>query len=182
MASVAIEGVCNTWCASYLVSVRGMVAGAAAGMVTVYYVGVTAGRFLSGVLANRLTSKQLVGLGQAVTFMAVLVLLAPLPLAAAPVGLFLVGFGNSPLYPNMLHLTPRLFGRDLSQAAIGVQMAASYVGSLTLPPLFGLLAERVGFWLFPVALLVLSVVVLAAFLGLMALKGWRPRRPGDGRA
>ena len=176
MASVAIEGICNTWCASYLVSARGMATGAAAGMVTVYYVGVTAGRFLSGVLANRLTSKQLVGLGQAITFAAVLVLLAPLPLSAAPVGLFLVGFGNSPLYPNMLHLTPRLFGRDLSQAVIGVQMAASYVGSLTLPPLFGLVAERVGFWLFPVALFALSVVVLAAFLSLMALKGWRPRR------
>ena len=176
MASVAIEGICNTWCASYLVSARGMAAGAAAGMVTVYYVGVTAGRFLSGVLANRLSSKQLVGLGQAITFVAVLVLLAPLPLSAAPVGLFLVGFGNSPLYPNMLHLTPRLFGRDLSQAVIGVQMAASYVGSLTLPPLFGLVAEQVGFWLFPVALLALSVVVLAAFLGLMALKGWRLRR------
>lgn len=176
MASVAIEGICNTWCASYLVSARGMAAGAAAGMVTVYYVGVTAGRFLSGVLANRLSSKQLVGLGQAITFVAVLVLLAPLPLSAAPVGLFLVGFGNSPLYPNMLHLTPRLFGRDLSQAVIGVQMAASYVGSLTLPPLFGLVAERVGFWLFPVALFALSVVVLAAFLSLMALKGWRPRR------
>ena len=176
MASVAIEGICNTWCASYLVSARGMAAGAAAGMVTIYYVGVTAGRFLSGVLANRLTSKQLVGLGQAITFLAVLVLLAPLPLSAAPVGLFLVGFGNSPLYPNMLHLTPRLFGRDLSQAVIGVQMAASYMGSLTLPPLFGLAAERVGFWIFPVALLALSVVVLAAFLGLMALKGWRPRR------
>ena len=159
MASVAIEGICNTWCASYLVSARGMAAGAAAGMVTVYYVGVTAGRFLSGVLANRLSSKQLVGLGQAITFVAVLVLLAPLPLSAAPVGLFLVGFGNSPLYPNMLHLTPRLFGRDLS-----------------LPPLFGLVAEQVGFWLFPVALLALSVVVLAAFLGLMALKGWRLRR------
>ncbi len=176
MASVAIEGICNTWCASYLVSARGMAAGAAAGMVTVYYVGVTAGRFLSGVLANRLSSKQLVGLGQVITFVAVLVLLAPLPLSAAPVGLFLVGFGNSPLYPNMLHLTPRLFGRDLSQAVIGVQMAASYVGSLTLPPLFGLVAEQVGFWLFPVALLALSVVVLAAFLGLMALKGWRLRR------
>ena len=176
MASVAIEGVCNTWGTSYLVSARGMGAGEAAGMVTVYYVGVTAGRFLSGVLANRLSSKQLVGLGQAVTFAAVLVLLAPLPLSAAPVGLFLVGFGNSPLYPNMLHLTPRLFGRDLSQAVIGVQMAASYVGSLTLPPLFGLVAERVGFWLFPVALLALSAVVLAAFLGLMVSKGWNPRR------
>ena len=176
LASVAIEGVCNTWGSSYLVNARGMGAGEAAGMVTVYYVGVTAGRFLSGVLANRLSSKQLVGLGQAITFAAVLVLLAPLPLAAATVGLFLVGFGNSPLYPNMLHLTPRLFGRDLSQAVIGVQMAASYVGALTLPPLFGVVAERVGFWVFPVALFVLSAVVLAAFLGLMVLKGWKPQR------
>ena len=176
LASVAIEGVCNTWGSSYLVNARGMGAGEAAGMVTVYYVGVTAGRFLSGVLANRLSSKQLVGLGQAITFAAVLVLLAPLPLAAATVGLFLVGFGNSPLYPNMLHLTPRLFGRDLSQAVIGVQMAASYAGALTLPPLFGVVAERVGFWVFPVALFVLSAVVLAAFLGLMVLKGWKPQR------
>lgn len=170
MASVAIEGVCNTWASSYLVSARGLGAGEAAGMVTLYYVGVTAGRLLSGLLANRLSSKQLVAGGQFVTLAAVIVLLAPLPAVAAPVGLFLVGFGNSPLYPNMLHLTPRLFGRDLSQAVIGVQMAAAYVGSLALPPLFGVLAQNAGFSLFPVALLVLGAVALAAFVTLMALK------------
>ena len=175
LASVAIEGICNTWGTSYLVNARGMGAGEAAGTVTVYYVGVTLGRFLSGVLANRLSSKQLVGLGQLVTFAAVLVLLAPLPVGAASVGLFLVGFGNSPLYPNMLHLTPRLFGRELSQSVIGVQMAASYVGSLALAPLFGVVGQSLGFWLFPVALLALSLVVLGAFVALMALKGWSPR-------
>lgn len=175
LASVAIEGICNTWGTSYFVNARGMGAGEAAGMVTVYYVGVTLGRFLSGVLANRLSSKQLVGLGQLVTFVAVLVLLAPLPASAAPVGLFLVGFGNSPLYPNMLHLTPRLFGRELSQSVIGVQMAASYVGSLAIAPLFGVVGQTLGFWLFPVALLALSLVVLGAFVALMALKGWSPR-------
>ncbi len=176
LASVAIEGICNSWGTSYLVNARGMGAGDAAGMITVYYVGVTAGRFLSGVLANRLSSKQLVGLGQLITLAAVLVLLAPLPLSAAPAGLFLVGFGNSPLYPNMLHLTPRLFGRELSQSVIGVQMAASYVGSLALAPLFGVVGQALGFWLFPVALLGLSLVVIAAFVGLMVLKGWEPRR------
>ena len=146
-------------------------------MVTLYYVGVTVGRFLSGVLANRLSSKQLGGgWGRPSPLWPCSCFSPPLPLAAAPVGLFLVGFGNSPLYhPNMLHLTPRLFGRDLSQAAIGVQMAASYVGSLTLPPLFGLMAERVGFWLFPVALLALSVVVLAAFSRPHGVKGSLPR-------
>ncbi len=176
LASVAIEGICNSWGTSYLVNARGMGAGDAAGMITVYYVGVTAGRFLSGVLANRLSSKQLVGLGQLITLASVLVLLAPLPLSAAPAGLFLVGFGNSPLYPNMLHLTPRLFGRELSQSVIGVQMAASYVGSLALAPLFGVVGQALGFWLFPVALLGLSLVVIAAFVGLMVLKGWEPRR------
>lgn len=174
LCSVAIEGICNTWGTSYLVGARGMGAGDAAGMVTVYYVGVTLGRFLSGVLANRLSSAQLVGMGQLVTLAAVLVLLAPLPLAAAPVGLFLVGFGNSPLYPNMLHLTPRLFGRELSQSVIGVQMAASYLGSLVLAPLFGVAGQAFGFWLFPVALLALSLVVVAAFVALMAIKGRAP--------
>ena len=176
LGSVAVEAICNTWAASYLVNARGMDAGDAAGMVTVYFVGMALGRFLSGLLANCFTSKQLVGFGQLVTFAAIVSLLMPLPLSAAPVGLFLVGFGNSPLYPNMLHLTPRLFGRDLSQSVIGVQMAASYVGSLAIAPLFGVLGQVLGFWLFPVALLVLCLVVLGAFLALMRLKGWRPRR------
>ena len=176
LGSVAVEAICNTWAASYLVNARGMGAGDAAGMVTVYFVGMALGRFLSGLLANRFTSRQLVGFGQLVTLAAIVSLLMPLPLSAAPVGLFLVGFGNSPLYPNMLHLTPRLFGRDLSQSVIGVQMAASYVGSLAIAPLFGVLGQVLGFWLFPVALLVLCLVVLGAFLALMRLKGWRPRR------
>lgn len=176
LGSVAIEAICNTWAASYLVNARGMGAGDAAGMVTVYFVGMALGRFLSGLLANRFTSKQLVGFGQLVTLAAIVSLLMPLPLSAAPAGLFLVGFGNSPLYPNMLHLTPRLFGRDLSQSVVGVQMAASYVGSLAIAPLFGVLGQVLGFWLFPVVLLVLCLVVLGAFLALMRLKGWRPRR------
>ena len=70
----------------------------------------------------------------------------------------------------MLHLTPRLFGRELSQSVIGVQMAASYVGSLALAPLFGVVGQSLGFWLFPVALLALSLVVLGAFVALMTLK------------
>lgn len=181
LGSVAIEAICNTWAASYLVNARGMGAGDAAGMVTVYFVGMALGRFLSGLLANRFTSKQLVGFGQLVTLAAIVSLLMPLPLSAAPAGLFLVGFGNSPLYPNMLHLTPRLFGRDLSQSVIGVQMAASYVGSLAIAPLFGVLGQAFGFWLLPVALLVLSLAVLGAFLALMRLKGWRPRRRSDMR-
>lgn len=175
LGSVAVEAICNTWAASYLVNARGMDAGDAAGMVTVYFVGMALGRFLSGLLANRFTSRQLVGFGQLVALAAIISLLMPLPLSAAPVGLFLVGFGNSPLYPSMLHLTPRLFGRDLSQSVIGVQMAASYVGSLAIAPLFGVLGQVFGFWLFPVALLVLCLVVLGAFLALMWLKGWRPR-------
>ena len=175
LASVAIEGICNSWGSSYLVNDRGMTPGDAAGMLTIYYVGMTLGRFFSGVFANRFSSKQLIGFGQVITFAAVLVLLLPLPAAAAPVGLFLVGFGNSPLYPNMLHLTPRLFGADLSQSVIGVQMAASYVGALTLPPLFGLAAQYAGFWLFPVCLLGLCAVILACFGALMRLAAARGR-------
>ena len=56
---------------------------------------------------------------------AVLLLLLPLPVPAAAIGLFLVGLGNGPVFPNLIYLTPRNFGRDLSQAVMGTQMAAA---------------------------------------------------------
>lgn len=55
----------------------------------------------------------------------------PLPAPAAALGLFLVGLGNSPLFPKFNYLTPQNFGEDDSQSVMGTQMAGQY-GSLVL--------------------------------------------------
>lgn len=156
----ALEYTCGTWRSTFLVNAKGAAADTAARMVTFYYVGLALGRFLSGVLAGRLHSRQLVKIGQMILLAAVVSLFLPLPFAFCSVSLFFIGLGNGPIFPNMLHLTPELFGKDLSQAVIGAEMATSYIGVLLAPALFGLIAQNVTAALFPVYLLVLYALMI----------------------
>ena len=156
----ALEYTCGTWGSTFLVNAKGAAADTAARMVTFYYVGLALGRFLSGVLAGLLHSRQLVKIGQMILLAAVVSLFLPLPFAFCSVSLFFIGLGNGPIFPNMLHLTPELFGKDLSQAVIGTEMATSYIGVLLAPALFGLIAQNVTAALFPVYLLVLYALMI----------------------
>ena len=156
----ALEYTCGTWGSTFLVNAKGAAADTAARMVTFYYVGLALGRFLSGVLAGRLHSRQLVKIGQMILLAAVVSLFLPLPFAFCSVSLFFIGLGNGPIFPNMLHLTPELFGKDLSQAVIVAEMATSYIGVLLAPALFGLIAQNVTAALFPVYLLVLYALMI----------------------
>lgn len=167
VGSCGLEYTCGSWGSTFLVQAKGMAADAAALTVTFYYVGMATGRFLSGVLAGRLTARQLVRLGQGVTLGALLLVLLPLPPACAAAGLFCIGLGNGPVFPNMLHLTPSLFGRERSQAVMGVQMSASYVGILLAPALFGLAAQYISAALYPVYLLALYALMMAGSLLLL---------------
>lgn len=83
----------------------------------------------------------------------------------------LVGLGNGPIYPNLIHLTPQNFGKELSQSVMGVQMAASYIGIMLMPPLFGMLAQNISVRLFPYYLLILfGIMVGATYLLIRLLK------------
>ena len=83
--------------------------------------------------------------------------------AVAPltfVGFVTVGFGCAPVYPCIIHMTPSVFGKDNSQAMIGVQMASAYIGTCFMPPLFGLIAEGLSVKLLPVFLLFFFLLML----------------------
>ena len=162
IGSCAIESVCLVWGGTFLVSANGLPVDYAARMVTFYYVGMALGRFLSGILTKRFSCWTLIHTGQAITLAAVLLLLLPLAWQAAVAGLFLVGLGNGALYPNMTYLTPRNFGRDISQSVIGTQMAFAYLSIMLAPPLFGALAQWAGVGLFPAFLLAMFAVMIAA--------------------
>ena len=82
-------------------------------------------------------------------------------------GLVLLGLGCAPVYPCLMHAAPEYFGADRSQAIIGVQMASAYVGICLMPPLFGVIAERLGIGLFPVWLLILLAAMGAVHEGLL---------------
>lgn len=76
------------------------------------------------------------------------------------IGLLVLGFGSSPVYPCIIHSTPINFGAENAQSLVGIQMASAYVGSTFMPPRFGLLAQFVGISLYPWFLLLFAGLVL----------------------
>ncbi len=159
----AMESTTGLWGSSYLTGARGVPAERAAGWISLFYLGITAGRLLAGFATRRWDNKTLIRLGTALCGGGVLLLLLPLPAWTAPAAFALLGLGCAPIYPAMLHETPNRFGETASQAMMGVQMACAYVGNLTVPPAFGLLAGWVGAGALPVCLLlVLAGLVLCS--------------------
>lgn len=157
LCSCGIENTTNCWGSTFLVEFKNMAADYAARIMIFYFVGFTIGRLLSGILATRLSCWKIIRMGMVVMGIGVALLLLPLPGYAVILGLFLVGMGNSPLFPNFTYLTPRNFGADISQSVIGAQMAASNTGFLAAPLLCGLMGQFFGMGVFPIYLGVLFV-------------------------
>jgi len=147
--SCAIESMCLGWGSTWLVSCRSLAPAGAAGIITLYYVGMALGRFLSGVVSGFLAPKRIIAIGEVLTACAVAALFIPNSTASAA-ALFAIGLGNGPVFPNMTYLTPIHFGPGVCQSFIGLQMAMSYSAFLLTPILFSVLARVVGVWLFPV--------------------------------
>lgn len=164
LGSCGMEYTCGIWGSTYLVRGKGAAVDTAALMITFYYVGIAFGRFLSGILARKLTSNQLIRAGQITVLAALVLLILPLPYQVSAFSLFLIGMGNGTIYPNMLHLTPANFGEDVSQSVIGVQMAFSYVGILLAPAIFGLMAQYITISLFPYFILLCYVIMIVGTL------------------
>ena len=161
LAYCGAETTAGLWASCYLVGVRGVAAETAARFASLFYLGITFGRFLNGFVADRMGDRRMIRVGAAGMALGALLILLPLPSETpALAGLVLFGLGCAPVYPSIIHATPAHFGRANSQAIIGIQMASAYVGSTFLPPLFGLLAEHVSLGLYPVYLS-LWIVLLA---------------------
>lgn len=158
----ALELTTGLWGSSYMVAVRGISPETAAKWISLFYLGITAGRFFSGFLTLRFSDDAMVRLGEGTAIVGIILLLLPLHNLFLCVGLILTGLGCAPIYPSLLHATPQRFGKSLSQSLMGTQMAISYLGSTTMPPVSGFLSEKISMGLYPVLLLVfaLSMTIL----------------------
>ena len=165
--SCAIESICLAWGSTFLVNSKGLTPDKAAAMITFYFIGMTLGRFLSGVFANQISPKKIIVIGECVVLFAIILTFSKNSIIAT-VGLSLIGLGNGPVFPNMTHLTPVHMGREISQSFIGLQGAVSY-GSILLSPItFGLLAEKFSTDIF--SLIQISALVITAFATIVMIK------------
>ena len=161
----ALEHTIGLWAATYLRLFKNMDAAAAAAFASMVFLGITLGRAISGFLAMRYSDQQMIRSGMILTALGLLMLIIPGSAALAVCGIMAVGLGCSPIYPAMIHSTPQIFGRERSRAITGVQMSCFFVGVLIMPPLFGIVADRLSVGLLP--------VYLSIALGVMAFMQYR---------
>lgn len=154
------EATAGLWGSSYLVNYKGLSAGEAAKWISLFYAGITLGRFLSGFLTIKFNNKTLIRLGQVICMLGAITLILPLPTYFSMVGLILLGLGCAPIYPSMLHETPNRFGKEASQSIMGLQMAFAYMGSTFMPPLLGFIASKTSIVIFPYFLLCYILIML----------------------
>lgn len=172
--SCAIESVCLAWGSTFLVNSKGLTPDKAAQMITFYFLGMTIGRLMSGIIVNKVNPKTIIVVGEMIVFTAIIMTFSNNYFVASA-GLFLIGLGNGPVFPNMTHLTPVHMGRDISQSFIGLQGAVSYCSILLSPITFGLLAERFTTDIF--SIFQISAFVITAISTFVMLKQSKQTQP-----
>lgn len=155
----ALEQTAGLWASSYLSLYKGVSAETAATFASMFYIGITVGRALSGFVTMKLNDVQMIRLGQVLIAVGILIMFLPFGQTLSLVGLIVIGLGCAPIYPCIIHSTPTHFGADKSQAIIGIQMASAYVGTLLMPPVFGLVANHITVALLPVYLFIILILM-----------------------
>lgn len=157
----ALESTAMLWGSSYMVLGKGIDKTTAAMWASLFCIGITVGRLASGFLTMKFNDPTMIRLGQALVLTGIVSMLLPLPYNIGTiVGLMIIGLGCAPIYPCVIHSTPAYFGEDKSQAIVGMQMACAYVGSMCMPPVFGLIAQHISVLWFPLYMLVFLVLMV----------------------
>ena len=160
-----IELTTGLWGASFLVMEREITPEIAAQWISLYYIGITLGRFISGFITMKLTNRQMIRLGQIIIGGGIIVMILPFGNVTLLPGLFMIGLGCAPVFPSLIHETPVNFGKEFSQAVMGLQVGSAYIGSTLMPPVFGWLASFFSFSIFPIFIglvLVIMIVLIEA--------------------
>lgn len=144
----AFEATCGNWAATFCTLARGIDAQTTASWAALFYMGITAGRAVSGFISLKVNDRNMIRFGQSLVAVALACVLMPGDMALFA-GLVLMGCGCAPIYPSTIHATPARFGEELALELTGMQMAFAYIGSLAMSPLFGVLAQLVGAWIYP---------------------------------
>lgn len=162
----ALEQTTGLWASSYLVLQHGLDLDVAASYGSLFFIGITVGRAISGFITMKLNDKQMIYLGQGIILIGIILICLPFGHQIALIGLVTIGLGCAPIYPCIIHSTPNNFGADKSQAVIGVEMASAYVGNLLMPPLFGIIANHISVRVFPIYLLLILIVMVVMHIKL----------------
>ena len=157
----SLEASIGLWSASYLHATRGVSSATASAAAAVYWGGLTAGRLLIGSFATGGAELRIVRAGLWTVFPALILFSIPqLPVPASFGALAILGAALGPIYPTLMHDTPRRFGDTLGPRLVGYQVAACSIGIAVIPWLVGLAVRSTTMTLLPLLLAALTTTTL----------------------
>lgn len=159
-AYCALEQSAGLWASSYMALSKGVTTSDAARYASYFFLGITAGRGLSGIISIKLNDIRLIRLGQAIIALGAVMMLLPYGVMVKVTGLILVGLGCAPIFPSISHATPVHFGKDDSQAIIGLETASAYLGISFIPPVLGLISKFVSVNILPGFILLMLAILM----------------------
>lgn len=160
-AYCAAESTAMQWASTYFVEIKMIPENQAANFASLFYIGITVGRFISGFITDKIGDRKMIILGTCILSIGIILLILPVKTyIVAFIGFIIIGLGCAPIYPCIIHSTPNNFGAENSGAIIGIQMASAYAGSTFMPPLFGVLGKLLGFKILPLYLLIFVVLMI----------------------
>ncbi len=155
----ATESCMTLWITSFAGEVYALSESQAALMSSLFFLGITAGRGVSGFVNTRFSSFTLVRCSVILMLTGILILLLGSGYIMCIIGVLLTGLGCASINPCMVHEIPMLVGRRASQAVTALQQAAASLGSMIMPLVTGFLFGRLGVVLMPWWMLCFAAVL-----------------------
>lgn len=156
-----LEVTSGNWGGFFFSQGKGFTTSDAARLNSLFYIGITIGRFVCGPLSLKVNEKYMIRIGECILLIGSLLALLPFDKTVSIVGFGLIGLGCAPIYPAIIRSTPYRFSKRLSQHVMGMEMAIAYCGNLIVSPLYGLVAKKTNnFSLLPYVVLTLCVLMI----------------------
>ncbi|SHI94623.1 Fucose permease [Clostridium amylolyticum] len=148
------------WANSMLVESRNIPKEISGLWISYYYGALMLGRFVTGIIVNKLGNRKVIRLGIMIAVLGAILLYIPLGSAVTMSALMLIGFGFAPIYPCMMHETPRRFDEDTTKTLIGYQVGAACIGGSALSASLGLIFSKTSLEALAPSLLVLLLTMV----------------------
>ncbi len=161
---VGAEATLGTWTFMLLTESRGVDTVLAGFFASSYWFTFTIGRIFAGLIARRLGNNKLIFWGVIGALIGTGILIWNPSKIANVVSVAIIGLAIAPIYPALMSGTKDRVGERFVANTIGMQIAASGLGTALIPSLMGVLARRLSLEVIPFCLLVVYLGLLGSYI------------------
>lgn len=172
-----LETTSGNWAGFFFQQGKGFSTQDAAKLDSMFYIGITVGRFFCGLISLKIDEKNMMRMGEAILLIGAILSSLPVNPIVSIIGFALIGLGCAPIYPAIIRSTPKRFTKELSLHVMGMQMAIAYCGNLLVSPLFGFFAKKTSsFVSLPFVVLILASIMVVSH----EIINWKQKKENQG--